>query len=158
VKTKESQQALKSFGEVVFPAIAEKYANGDRYGAVAMFYEVTSGIEGARTVVESALPDGAGELAAADLATFLQADGPAMGGWMAAANSAVIQQITTPITWIGGADSPPHFTESHDIFQQWLPTTTSANVPGAGHYFPLLKPADTAAAVSDWLSAHEKGA
>ncbi|GAA1553639.1 hypothetical protein GCM10009789_03890 [Kribbella sancticallisti] len=156
LKTEESQQGLKGFTEVVAPAMAEKYASGDRSGAVAMFYEVTSSVEGARTVVESALPKGAGELAAADLATFLQIDGPAMDAWVTMAEPATIREITTPITWIGGADSPPHFTESRDILQEWLPMTTSVDIAAAGHYFPLLKPAETAAAVGEWCEARSR--
>jgi pimeloyl-ACP methyl ester carboxylesterase len=158
VKTEESHQAVKDFTEVVVPAMAEKYASGDRYGAVAMFYEVTSGVEGATEPVERALPKGAGQLAAADLATFFQVDGPAMGAWMATADRATIKEITTPIMWIGGADSPPHFTESRDLLREWLPTTTSADIAGAGHYFPLLKPAQTAAVVDEWLRNQEAGA
>ena len=67
------------------------------------------------------------------------------------ADPASMAEITKPITWIGGADSPAYFTESRALLREWLPTTTAVDVAGAGHYFPLLKPADTATAVHEWL-------
>ncbi|MGW0736102.1 alpha/beta fold hydrolase [Streptomyces sp. NPDC002851] len=148
-----AQQTMKDMGEVVLPAMAEKYASGDRDGAIEMFYEVTSGIKDAREPVEAALPPGAPELAVTDLATFLQVDGPAMGAWMATADPATVREITTPITWIGATDSPPIFVESRALLQEWLPTATAVDIAGVGHYFPLLKPAETATAVHDWLSS-----
>ncbi|TDD15354.1 alpha/beta hydrolase [Kribbella turkmenica] len=151
--SKESLQSVKDFAEIAAPTMAEKHANGDKSGAVTMFYEITSGIADAKTVVDSALPQGAGDLAAADLFTFLQVDGPAMAAWTATATPAQLQQITTPVTWIGGTESPPHFTESRDILRSWLPAIRSTTVPGT-HYFPLQNPDRTAATLISCLTVH----
>jgi pimeloyl-ACP methyl ester carboxylesterase len=150
VRSTEGQEIMRAVAEVAMPAIIEQYANGDGYGAVSAFYEATSRVENAREPVERALPKGARELAVTDLATFLQVDWPAMGAWMAAPVS--LPDATTPIVWIGSTDSGAVFDESRAHLQEQLPGTTAYTIADVGHYFPLLKPAETAVAVDEWLS------
>jgi pimeloyl-ACP methyl ester carboxylesterase len=95
------------------------------------------------------LPKGARELVVTDLATFLQVDWPAMGGWMA--SPVPWPQATTPIVWIGSTDSGAPFDESRARLQGRLPGTTAYPIADVGHYFPLVKPAETAVAVDEWL-------
>jgi pimeloyl-ACP methyl ester carboxylesterase len=129
--------------------IADKYTNGDADGAVTTFWDFTSELEGLAELIEPVLPEGARELAAVDLGTWLQVDLPAMAKWMA--DPAAVKEITTPFTWIGGTDSAPVFTESRALLQEWLPTTRAADIVGVGHYFPVLKPAETAATLDELL-------
>ena len=150
VRSTEGQEIMRAVAEVAMPAIIEQYANGDGYGAVSAFYEATSRVENAREPVERALPKGARELAVTDLATFLQVDWPAMGAWMAA--PVPLPEATTPIVWIGSTDSGAVFDESRAHLQEQLPGTTAYTIADVGHYFPLLKPAETAVAVDEWLS------
>jgi pimeloyl-ACP methyl ester carboxylesterase len=150
VRSTEGQEIMRAVGEVAMPAIIEQYANGDGYAAVSAFYEATSRVENAREPVERALPKGARELAVTDLATFLQVDLPAMGAWMAA--PVPLPEATTPIVWIGSTESGAVFDESRAHLQEQLPGTTAYTIADVGHYFPLLKPAETAVAVDEWLS------
>jgi pimeloyl-ACP methyl ester carboxylesterase len=149
VRSAEGQEIMRAVAERAMPAVAGQYTNGDRDGAVSAFYEATSRVTNAREPVERALPTGARELAVTDLATFLQVDWPAMGAWMAA--PVPLPEATTPIVWIGSTDSGAVFDESRAYLQEQLPGTTAYTIAHAGHYFPLLRPAETAAAVDEWL-------
>ncbi len=120
-----------------------------RTDCVATLLDVTSGVQGVIELIEPVLPEGARELAAVDLNTWLQVDLPAMSAWVA--DPATVKEITTPIAWIGGADSPPGFTDSRALLQEWRPTTKAADIVGAGHYFPVLKPAETATTLDELL-------
>jgi pimeloyl-ACP methyl ester carboxylesterase len=150
VRSADGQAIMRAVAEVAMPGIIEQYANGDGYGAVSAFYEATSRVENAREPVERSLPKGARELAVTDLATFLAVDWPAMGAWMAA--PVPLPEATTSIVWIGSTDSGAVFDESRAHLQQQLPGTTAYTIADVGHYFPLLKPAQTAVAVDEWLS------
>jgi pimeloyl-ACP methyl ester carboxylesterase len=145
-QTDAMQQGLKDLGAAM-SLIAGKYTNGDVDGAVTTFWEFTSEVEGLAEIIEPVLPDGARDLAAVDLGTWLQVDLPAMGKWMA--DPAAVMDITTPIAWIGASDSAPVFTESRALLQQWLPATRTSEIVGVGHYFPVLRPAETAAALDE---------
>jgi pimeloyl-ACP methyl ester carboxylesterase len=149
VQTEAVQRLLMDVAEVAMPLVVEKYMSGDADGAVTTLLDATSGVQGVIELIEPALPEGARALAAADLNTWLQVDLPAMGAWMA--DPATVKEITTPIAWIGGADSPPGFTDSRALIQEWLPTTKAADIVGAGHYFPVLKPAETATTLDELL-------
>lgn len=147
-QTEAVQQTLKEFAEVMV-LIVDTYTSGDADGAVTTFCDVTSGVQDVIELIEPALPNGARALAAADLDTWLQVDGPAMDSWLA--DPATVKEITTPIAWIGGADSPPLFTDSRALLQEWLPSAKVADIAGAGHYFPVLKPAETAATLDELM-------
>jgi pimeloyl-ACP methyl ester carboxylesterase len=149
VRSTQGQEIMRTVAEVAMPNIIGQYANGDGYRAVSTFCEVTSGVENARERVERALPKGARELAVTDLATFLQVDRPAMGAWMAA--PVPLPEATTPIVWIGSTDSGAVFDESRAHLQEQLPGTAAYTIADVGHYFPVLKPAETAVAVDEWL-------
>ncbi|HCT77249.1 MAG TPA: hypothetical protein DGT23_11800 [Micromonosporaceae bacterium] len=151
-QTEAMQQGLKDLG-VAMSLIADKYTNGDVDGAVTTFWEFTSEVEGLAEIIEPVLPEGARELAAVDLGTWLQVDLPAMGKWMA--DPEAVKDITTPIAWIGATDSAPVFTESRSLLQQWLPTTRASDIVGVGHYFPVLRPAETATALDELLRSSQ---
>jgi pimeloyl-ACP methyl ester carboxylesterase len=140
-----SQQIQAELVERAIPMIAQQYVSGEAGRAVTSFGELTAGVEGVWERLEPKLPTGARALAAADLNTFLQVDGPAMGAWLA--KGVLVEQITTPIVWIGGADSPPTFADTRDYLHRVLPRTKTCDIDGVGHYFPALKPAETAAAL-----------
>jgi 3-oxoadipate enol-lactonase len=147
-QTEAMEQSLPDLQEVISLA-ASKHARGDSDGAVATFWDFTAGVAGSAELIEPMLPQSARELAAADLDTWLQVDLPAMGSWMA--DPAALKEITTPIVWIGSADSALLFKESLALLQEWLPSTRTVVIPGVGHYFPVLKPSETAAALDELL-------
>lgn len=140
------RQGAPAFQEAM-SLVANKHASGDSAGAVATFWDFTAEIASSAELIEPVLPEGARELAAADLDTWLQVDMPAMGSWMA--DPAAVKMFTTPVVWIGSADCAPLFAESRALLQQWLPSTRTAEISGAGHYFPVLRPSDTAAALDE---------
>lgn len=144
-----AQREVKQVAEEAMPSIAAMYRSGEADRAVTAFCDLTAGVEGAFDLIEPVLPRGARELAAVDLDTFLQVDGPAMFSWTL--DAATVREIPTPIQWFNSADSAPGFHDSAAFLQELLPATTSVVVAGAGHYFPLLKLVETATAVDDWL-------
>lgn len=135
----------------VFPRITGAYMAGDRDGAVDMVWDATAGFEDSAGMIEPALPSGTRELAAEDAGTFLQVELPAMGAW--AADPVSIGETPVPLTWIGSARSSSGFQESARLLQQWRPGATVVVIPDVGHYYPSLKPVETAAAIEDWLSS-----
>jgi 3-oxoadipate enol-lactonase len=151
-QTEAMQQGMPDL-QAAMSRIANKHASGDSDGAVDEFWDFTANVEGSAALIEPRLPDGARKLAAADLDTWLQVDLPAMGSW--SADPAAVSKLTTPVIWIGARDTSPVFTESRALLQQWLPTARAAEITGVGHYFPVLKPAETAAAI-DALVRHEE--
>ncbi|GAA4286536.1 hypothetical protein GCM10022262_08950 [Georgenia daeguensis] len=150
VRSAEGQEEMRAVAEVAMPAVIEQLGNGDGHGAVSAFYDATSGVENARELVERSLPRGGRELALRDIATFLQVDWPAMGAWMA--EPLRLPDAAMPIVWVGSADSGAAFAESRAYLEEQLPGTTACTVADVGHYFPLLKPAETAGAVHEWLT------
>jgi pimeloyl-ACP methyl ester carboxylesterase len=146
----EASQQIQAEFERAFATIAEQYSSGEAGRAVTAFADLTAGVEGVWERLEQRLPTGARALAAADLNTFFQVDGPAMGTWLA--KGVPVQQITSPIVWIGGADSPSMFADTRTYLRRELPRTKTYEVDGVGHCFPGLKPAETAAALDAVLS------
>ena len=65
--------------EVLAPA-GERYARGDKAGAVELFLQGVCGPQ-MREVADRVLPPGAYDLAVADADTFFLTEGPALGEW-----------------------------------------------------------------------------
>lgn len=151
VQTEASLQNRREMVEVVIPRMIETYMGGDQDDAVTMLWDATSGVENSAEVIEPVLPEGARELAATDLNTFIQVELPAMGSWTA--DPAAVKQISAPVVWIGGADSAAVALESLGLLHEWLPSTKSTLIEDVGHYFPSLKPAETATALVGLVSS-----
>lgn len=154
VQTEAMQHELPELQDAM-SQVAAISMGGDAEGAVARFWDFTAKIDNASEVLEPALPEGARTLAAADLGTWFQVDLPAMGSWLA--DPAAVKECTTPIGWIGATGSSPVFGESRALFQEWLPSTRTAEISGVGHYFPVLKPTETAAALDELLRTSASG-
>jgi hypothetical protein len=43
------------------------------------------------------------------------------------------------------------FADSRALVQEWRPAMKAATIVSAGHYFPVLKPAETATALDELL-------
>lgn len=145
VALSEASQQIQAAFERAFAMIAQQYLSGEAGRAVTAFADLTAGVDGVWERLEPRLPTGARALAAADLNTFFQVDGPAMGAWLA--KGVPVQQITTRLVWIGGTDSPKSFADTRDYLHRVLPRMKTYDIDGVGHYFPALKPAETAAAL-----------
>jgi 3-oxoadipate enol-lactonase len=151
VRSEASAQNNREMLEVVFPRLIESYLRGDQDAAVAMLWDATAGVENLAAVIEPVLPKATRRLCAVDLDTFLQVELPALGAWTA--DPAAMHDIATPVSWIGGAESAPIALESLSLCQEWLPRMKSALIDGAGHYFPALKPVETAKALAGFVAA-----
>ncbi|MPZ51266.1 MAG: alpha/beta fold hydrolase [Acidimicrobiia bacterium] len=149
VRTEASKQVLKE-GDVLWPQLIEMYMSGETERAATTVWDVTSGIEGSRELIEPVLPANTLALAARDLNTFLQVELAHLGSWMV--DPVTVQEITTPIAWVSWADTAPLFRESGTILREWLPNTDAIEIVRAqSHYFPTLNPTETATALDEWL-------
>jgi pimeloyl-ACP methyl ester carboxylesterase len=129
----------KQFIAAVFGSAMERYAAGDRAGAVGT---VLRGVAGAAGIaaVQRALP-GALELAEADAATFFQTELPALQAWCFTSREA--RRIDQPLLAVRGADSDavtPVFGEGVAMVREWLPQAEAFVIPEATHGMPFMNP------------------
>lgn len=148
LRSDASAHDTRELGELV-PRLAQAYSEGDPEAAVTMLWQFTSGLRDTG-VIDTVLPADARRLSAADMGTCLQVDLPAMGSWTV--DPAAMQEVAAPLRWLGGADSAAGFAESCALFREWLPEADVALIEGAGHFFPALAAAETAAIIDRWLT------
>jgi pimeloyl-ACP methyl ester carboxylesterase len=135
--------------EVLAPA-GERYARGDRTGAVALFMQ---GIFGPQMrEVDRALSAGAYDLAAVDADTCFVIEPPALGEWRFGPEEAA--RITHPVLLVLGAESDavtPMFGEMNAALAAWLPRAEPVTLPGATHALQMVNPAGTAELLVDFF-------
>jgi len=139
--------------EVLVPA-GERYASGDKAGAVALFLQGACGPQ-VREVVDQALPPGAYDQAAADADTFFVTELPALGEWRFGPEEAA--RIDQPVLLVLGADSDavtPMSGEMNAALAEWLPRAESVTLPGATHALQMMNPAGTAALLAAFFARH----
>ena len=118
------------FGAEVMQPSTERYAAGDRAGAVELFFQGVCGPQ-AREVADRALPPGAFDLAVADADTFFDTEWPALLEWQFGPAEAA--RITQPVLLVLGADSDavtPMFGEMNAALAEWLPHAEPVHVAG----------------------------
>ena len=136
--------------EVLAPA-GERYARGDKAGAVELFLQGVCGPQ-MREVADRVLPPGAYDLAVADADTFFLTEGPALGEWQFGPDEGAC--IEQPVLLMLGADSDavtPMFGEMNAALAEWLPRAESVTLPGATHALQMMNPDGTAALLADLL-------
>ena len=139
--------------EVLAPS-GERYARGDKFGAVELFLQGVCG-PGMREVADQALPSGAYDLAAADADTFFLIEGPALGEWRFGPAEAA--RITQPVLLVLGSDSnavTPTFGEMNAALATWLPRAESVELPGTTHALQMMNPAGTARLLTTFFARH----
>lgn len=144
----------EAFAQEVLALSGERYARGDKAGAVELFLHGVCGPQ-MREVADQALPPGAHDLAVADADTFFLIEGPALGEWQFGAAEAT--RITQPVLLVLGADSDavtPMFGEMNAVLAEWLPRAESVELPGANHALQMMNPAGTADLLADFFARH----
>jgi pimeloyl-ACP methyl ester carboxylesterase len=144
----------EAFAQEVLAFSDERYARGDKSGAVELFLQGVCGPQ-MREVADQSLPPGAYDQAAADADTFFLFEGPALGEWRFGPAEAA--RITQPVLLMLGADTDavtPMFGEMNAALAQWLPHAESVALPGATHALQMMNPAGTAAALTAFFARH----
>lgn len=139
--------------EVIQPA-GERFAGGDRSGAVELFLRGVCGPQ-MREVADRGLPPDAFDLAAADADTFFVTELPALAEWQF--GPAEAERIRHPALLVLGADSDavtPMFGEMNAALAGWLPGAESVDLPGATHALQMMNPEGMAEMLADFFARH----
>ena len=142
------------FGTEVMQPSGERYAGGDKAGAVELFLRGVCGPQ-MREVADQALPPGAFDLAVADADTFFLTEGPALQEWRFGPGEAA--RIEQPVLLVLGVDTDavaPMFGEMHAALAEWLPRAEPAELPGATHALQMMNPAGMAELLTDFFARH----
>jgi uncharacterized protein (TIGR02118 family) len=143
----------EQFIAAVFGSALERYAAGDRAGAVATVLRGVAGAAGFEAV-QRVLP-GALELAETDADTFFQTELQALQAWRFASEEA--WRITQPVLAVRGADSDavtPVFGEGVAMLREWLPHAEALIVPEATHGLPFMNPCELAEGLTAFFARH----
>jgi uncharacterized protein (TIGR02118 family) len=143
----------EQFISTVFGPALQRYAAGDRAGAVATVLRGVAGVAGF-AAVQRALP-GALELAEADAGTFFQTELPALQEWRFAVEEA--RRIDRPVLVVRGADSDavtPVFGEGVAMLREWLPEAEASVVLEATHGMPFMNPCGLAEGLTAFFARH----
>jgi pimeloyl-ACP methyl ester carboxylesterase len=145
--------ATNGFGAVLemFGAVAEasigRYQAGDPEGATDVIFAET--IPDWRDNVETAAPGG---LAKADWATFYETEFAGLGEWRFGPEQATV--ISCPVlSWKSDQENPISAAGRaflHDLF----PRCEDADLAGATHFSPFVRPAEVAEQVAAFLARH----
>ena len=142
------------FGAEVMQPSTERYAAGDRAGAVELFFQGVCGPQ-AQEVAARTLPLGAFDLAVTDADTFFETEWPALLEWQFGPAEAV--RIAQPVLLVLGADSDavtPMFGEMNAALAEWLPNAESVQLPEATHALQMMNPVGTAELLTAFLARH----
>jgi pimeloyl-ACP methyl ester carboxylesterase len=133
-------------------SIAEMFQSGDSEGALVALLTAVGGPDPVSRLNRS-LPEGWFEQARADLsaATF-SADIPSLGSWKFGQEQAAA--ITTPALTLLGSKSAPWYSESHDVFNEWLPNAEPFVLEGATHMLQMEDPDGVVAGLLAFLARH----
>jgi pimeloyl-ACP methyl ester carboxylesterase len=146
----------EAFAQEVLAFSDERYARGDKSGAVELFLQGVCGPQ-MREVADQALPPGAYDQAAADADTFFLFEGPALGEWRFGPAEAA--RITQPVLLMLGAETDavtPMFGEMNAALAEWLPHAEPVQLPRATHALQMMNPAGTAELLTAFFARHPK--
>jgi pimeloyl-ACP methyl ester carboxylesterase len=142
------------FGAEVMQPSMERYAAGDRAGAVELFFQGVCGPQ-AREMAAGTLPPGAFDLAVTDADTFFDTEWPALLEWQFGPAEAT--RIAQPVLLVLGADSDavtPMFGEMNAALAEWLPQAESVQLPEATHALQMMNPVGTAELLTNFFARH----
>jgi pimeloyl-ACP methyl ester carboxylesterase len=140
------------FAEVGAPSF-ERYAAGDRSGAVAHFLRGVFG-PAAYADLERAAPDAIAQ-AVADADAFYQCDLPGMQQWPFGPDEG--RRVTQPTLAVLGADSDtvtPLFSQANALLGTLVPQTEAFVVPAATHGMPFMNPRGLAEGMAAFFARH----
>jgi len=130
-------------------SIVNRYARGDKPGALDDFMAVVAGPDSQRIL--DSVP-GAYDMALEDTDNFFRVEMPALGEWRFTREDAA--RINQPVLAILGADSAPVFHEIHKLVQSWFPRSQPVTIPGANHMLQMVTPRLVAETLTDFFSRH----
>jgi pimeloyl-ACP methyl ester carboxylesterase len=134
-------EAEQRIAEALAPAI-ERYESGDREGAAAAFL-----------TAHGAPEDLIDQISPGWIDTFFQVDLPALITWDF--DPAKLKDSAMPIAWMHSSEAVPLFREAGAALQKWAPGTQEIEMADSDHFFPVAKPAETAAALHEWLMSQD---
>jgi len=131
------------------PPIAERYASGDKAGAIDAFSALVMGPD-CRQAIDQRLAAGWFEQAVNDSGTFFEIEVPALGNWQLTEDKA--KALTQPVLAVVGSDSAEFFQEGHELLQKWFPNAEAFVLPGATHALQMQNPRPLAEALAAFLA------
>jgi len=135
-------------------SITEMFESGDSEGALVALLTAVGGPDPVSRL-DRTLPEGWFDQAAADLPTVFAADLPSLGSWKFGREQAAT--IKQPALTLLGSESAPWYSESHDMFNEWLPNAEPFVLEGATHMLQMDDPDGMAAGLLAFLGRHPMG-
>ena len=135
-------------------SIAEMFQSGDSEGALVALLTAVGGPDPVSRL-DRTLPKGWFEQALADLPTVFAADLPSLGSWEFGQEQAAT--IKQPALTLLGSESAPWYSESHDLFNEWLTNAEPFVLEGATHMLQMDEPDGVAAGLLAFLARHPMG-
>jgi pimeloyl-ACP methyl ester carboxylesterase len=134
-------------------ANARLIATRQEKGPAAALEEFLTMLVGAdwQKTAEDRLPGSSAQMRH-DVATFFDADLPALLGWDFRPDDA--SRIGCPVLYVGGSDSGPWFAEVRELMLAWFPNAKDVVINGADHSLALTHAPQIARAVATFLERH----
>jgi 3-oxoadipate enol-lactonase len=142
--------AAAEIGSGIAP-ITDLYQSGDLEGALVGMLTAVGGPEPVARLNRT-LPAGWFDQALSDLQTLFAADLPSLGGWQFTREQAA--EISQPALTLGGSNSAAWYTESHKVFNEWLPNAEPLVLEGATHMLHWEDPKSVSAGLLTFLARH----
>jgi pimeloyl-ACP methyl ester carboxylesterase len=142
------------FGQQVLGAAFQRYAVGDKEGAVDAFMRGVCSPD-YRALLDRVLGPAAFQQAVTDADTFFGAEAPAGMQWHW--DQVDPGRLSQPLLAVVGADSDtisPVSTEGHQALLRRFPQAEPYVLPGATHLLQLQNAEDLAAALTDFFARH----
>jgi pimeloyl-ACP methyl ester carboxylesterase len=141
--------SVQQFAGAIAP-IVQRYMAGDRVGAGREFLALVDGPDW-REEIGRTVPGGP-EQAENDVATLFESDAPSHQEWRFGPEEAA--QISQPVSYLLGSDSPPAYAETRDLLRTWLARIEADVLPNANHLLHMRHPAEAAARLVKFLQRH----
>ena len=131
----------------VAPALAAA-RRGDVATAFDVFLRGVGG-DGYRDAIRERLGNAGLADAERESSYFFADEMPALAGWTFGPAEAT--QVTTPVLLLHGGETRPWFRENVEILAAMLPKARTVMLPGLDHVAPLMRPAEIASAIAQFV-------
>ena len=142
--------AAEDVGSALAP-ITEMYQSGDRDGTLVGLLTLVGGPDPVSRLNRT-LPAGWFEKSLADLPSVFAADLPSLAAWQCSREQAAA--IAQPALTLLGSKSAAWYVESHEVFNEWLPSAEPFVLEGATHMLHWEDPEGVAASLLTFLARH----
>jgi len=148
-----SVNSAQGFDTAMRP-VFDVFESGNHHQAMLLFLGGPGGAE-LLARLEPLLPEGATELALADVPTLFGSDIPAGSAWKL--DEEATRQLGHPALLALGSDTGPIFRESNAVLRDLLANAQHVDVPDSGHFVHLEQAEFTANAIAGFLTSHAAG-